>query len=65
MQMIWLYYHGQVVGLQNCLNSVPDQENLKLWFFKDEPKKYDCDFYIGNEKIDIVQNYAYLGTQFS
>ena len=38
----------------------------KLWFFNDERNKnYDCNFYIGNEKIDIVQNYTYLGTQIS
>ena len=28
-------------------------------------KKYDCNFYISNEKIDIVQNYTYPGTQIS
>ena len=28
--------------------------------FQRRAKRYDCNFYIGNEKIDIVQNYTYL-----
>ena len=28
-------------------------------------KKYDCNFYIGNEKIDMVQSYTYLGSRTS
>ena len=33
--------------------------------FQRRAKRYDCNFYIGNEKIDIVQSYTYLGTQIS
>ena len=33
--------------------------------FQRRAKKYDCMFYIGNEKIDIVQSYTYVGTQIS
>ena len=33
--------------------------------FQRRAKKYDCNFYISNEKIDIVQNYTYPGTQIS
>ena len=33
--------------------------------FQRRAKKYDCNFYIGNEKIDIVQNCTNLGTQIS
>ena len=33
--------------------------------FQRRAKKYDCNFYIGNEKIDIIQSYTYLGTQIS
>ena len=33
--------------------------------FQRRAKKYDCNFYIGNEKIDIVQSYTYVGTQIS
>ena len=33
--------------------------------FQRRAKRYDCNFYIGNEKIDIVQSYTYLGTQTS
>ena len=64
------------VGLQNCLSALTQncrswmlninpKIKPKLWFFIDERKKYDCNFYRGNEKIDIVQNYTYLGTQIS
>ena len=33
--------------------------------FQRRAKRYDCNFFIGNEKIDVVQNYNYLGTQIS
>ena len=33
--------------------------------FQRRAKKYDYNFYVGNEKIDIVQNYTYLGTKIS
>ena len=33
--------------------------------FQRRAKKIDYNFYIGNEKIDIVQSYTYLGTQIS
>ena len=33
--------------------------------FQRQATKYDCNFYIGNEKIDIVQSYTHLGTQIS
>ena len=33
--------------------------------FQRRAKKQDCNFCIGNEKIYIVQNYTYLGTQIS
>ena len=33
--------------------------------FQRRAKKHDWNFYIGNEKIDIVQNCTYLGTQIS
>ena len=33
--------------------------------FQRRAKNYDCNFYIGSEKIDIVQNCTYLGTQIS
>ena len=33
--------------------------------FQRRAKKYDCNFYISNEKSDIVQNYTYPGTQIS
>ena len=36
-----------------------------IMIFQRRAKRYDCDFYVGNEKIDIVQNYTYLGTQIS
>ena len=36
----------------------------QLWIFNDERNK-DCNFYISNEKIDIVQNYTHPGTQIS
>ena len=33
--------------------------------FQRRAKRYDCNFYAGNEKIDNVQRYTYLGTQIS
>ena len=33
--------------------------------FQRRAKRYDCNFYIGNAKIDIDQSYTYLGTQIS
>ena len=60
------------VGLQNCLNTLSSYCNS--WMLKINPKKTkiiifqkckrkcDSSFYIYDEKIDIVQNYTYLGT---
>ena len=60
------------VGLQNCLKTLSSYCNS--WMLKLNPKKTkiinfrkfkrkcDSSFYICNEKIDIVQNYTYLGT---
>ena len=59
-------------GLQNCLNALPQycrlwiiNVNKKNMIFQRRAKKYHCNLYIGNEKIDIVQNYTYLGFQIS
>ena len=62
------------LGLQNCLNKLSSYCNS--WMLKINPKKTKimvfqkgakkCDvFHIGNEMIDIVQDYTYLGTRIS
>ena len=60
------------VGLQNCFNTSSSYCNS--WALKINPKKtkiiifQKCKrkcFYICNEKIDIVQNCAYIGTSIS
>ena len=40
-------------------------KKTKVMIFQRRAKRYDCNFYIGNERIDIVQSYTYLGTQIS
>ena len=40
-------------------------EETKVMIFQRRAKRYDCNFYAGNEKIDNVQRYTYLGTQIS
>ena len=62
-------------GLQNCLNTLAqycrswmlniNPKKNKIMIFQRRAKKIDYNFYIGNEKIDIVQSYTYLGTQIS
>ena len=64
-------------GLQNCLNALAPavlqivdvkhkcKKKNKVMIFQRRAKRYDCNFYIGNEKIDIVQSYTYPGTQIS
>ena len=63
------------LGLQNCLNKLSSYCNT--WMLKINSKKtkimvfqkgkYKCDyfFHIGNEMIDIVPDYTYLGTRIS
>ena len=63
------------VGLQNCLNTLSSYCNsrmlkinpkkTKIIIFQKCKRKCDSSFYICNEKIDIVQNYTYLGTCIS
>ena len=62
-------------GLQNCLNTLAqycrswmlniNPKKTKIMIFQRQAKKIDYNFYIGNEMIDIVQSYTYLGTQIS
>ena len=62
-------------GLQNCLSALAqccrswmlniNKKKTKVMIFQRRAKKYDCNFYVGNEKIEIVQNYTYLGTKIS
>ena len=35
-------------------------KKTKVMIFQRPAKRYDCNFYIGNENIDIVQSYTYL-----
>ena len=63
------------LGLQNCLNMLSSYCNswmlkinpkkTKIMIFQRCTKKCDYIFHIGNEIIDIVQNYTYLGTCLS
>ena len=41
------------------------KKNNQSYDFSTTSEKNDGIFYIGNEKIYIVQNYTYLGTQIS
>ena len=54
-------------GLQNCLNALAQycrswllninpKKTPKVMIFQRRAKRCDCNFYIGNEKIDIVQS---------
>ena len=63
------------IGLQNCLNTLSsyckswmlniNPKKTKVMVFQRRAKKDDHKFHIGNENIDIVQNYTYLGTRIS
>ena len=63
------------LGLQNCLNKLSSYCNswmlkinpkkTKIMVFQKGTKKCDYFFHIGNEMIDIVQDYTYLGTRIS
>ena len=63
------------LGLQNCLNNLSSYCNswmlkinpkkTKIMVFQKGTKKCDYVFHIGNEMIDIVQDYTYLGTRIS
>ena len=63
------------LGLQNCRNSSSsfcdswrlkvNPKKIKLMIFQKSTKKCDYTFHIGNELIDIVQDYTYLGTRIS
>ena len=63
------------LGLQNCLNKLSSYCNswmlkinpkkTKIMVFQKGTKKCDYVFHIGNEMIDIVQVYTYLGTRIS
>ena len=61
--------------LQNCLNKLSSYCNpwilkinpkkTKIMVFQKGTKKCDYVFHIGNEMIDIVKDYTYLGTRIS
>ena len=63
------------LGLQNCLNSLSsfcnswmlkiNPKKTKIMIFQKSTNKCDYTFHIGNELIDIVQDYTYLGTRIS
>jgi len=63
------------IALQNSLNTLPsyynswmpkiDPKKIKIVIFQKCKRKCDSNFYICNEEIDIVQNYAYLETWIS
>ena len=63
------------VGLQNCLNTLSSYCNFwmqkintmktKIVIFQKCRGKWDSSFFIYVEKIDIVQNYTYLGGSIS
>ena len=63
------------LGLQNCLNKLSSYCNswmlkinpkkTKIIVFQKGTKKCDYVFHIGNEMIDIVRDYTYLGTRIS
>ena len=63
------------LGLQNCLNSLSsfcnswmlniNPKKTKIMIFQKSTKKCDYTFHIGDELIDIVQDYTYLGTRIS
>ena len=62
-------------GLQNCLNVLSSYCNswmlrinpkkTKIMIFQRCTRKCEHDFRIGNEVIDVVQNYTYLGTRIT
>ena len=63
-------------GLQNCLNALSlycdkwklkiNPKKTKIMIFQKRPKKsIDINFNIGSESIEIVQEYAYLGTRLT
>ena len=59
------------LGLQNCLNKLSSYCNswmlkinpkkTKIMVFQKGTKKCDYVFHVGNEMIDIVKDYTYLG----
>ena len=63
------------LGLQNCLNKLSSYCNswmlsinpkkTKIMIFQRREKRSDYAFHVGSEKIDIVQDYTYLGTRIS
>ena len=63
------------LGLQNCLNSLSsfcnswmlniNPKKTKIMIFQKSTKKCDYTFHIGDELIDTVQDYTYLGTRIS
>ena len=63
------------LGLQNCLNSLSsfckswmlniNPKKTKIMIFQKNTKKCDYTFHIGDELIDTVQDYTYLGTRIS
>ena len=63
-------------GLQNCLNTLAtycntwmlsvNPKKTKIMVFQKRAKKCsEQTFYIGNQAIDVVQDYTYLGTKIS
>ena len=63
-------------GLQNCLNTLAtycntwmlsvNPQKTKIMVFQKRAKKCsEQTFYIGNQAIDVVQDYTYLGTKIS
>ena len=63
------------LGLQNCLNVLSSYCNswilrinpkkTKIMIFQRCTRKCEHNFRIGNEVIDVVQNYTYLGTRIT
>ena len=63
------------LGLQNCLNVLSSYCNswmlrinpkkTKIMIFQRCTRKCKHNFRIGNEVIDVVQNYTYLGTRIT
>ena len=76
-----LYAHDLIIlsrsklGLQNCLNVLSSYCNswmlrinpkkTKIMIFQRCTRKCEHNFRIGNEVIDVVQNYTYLGTRIT
>ena len=41
-------------------------KKTRLWFFRDaQGSALNVDFFLGNQMIDVVQDYTYLGTLIS